>query len=256
MSTERTGMFRFAATWTLQLFGSLLLLAGMYWWLSWPDEYAWQVAASAVMALLLLAGTVCLEREVFAAHQDSADGLLPRPSFTGCAAFGLWLVVFAVLEFLLLSVSGGVERVAVRFAQVLHLPPRLSTSALTWCVLVLIWLLLPGLMFPVGSLLSRSGFAALRWRAVAGALRALRTLRYWAGFALGLACVYASIRLTGWIPERPTLRAELWSAGLRLGVAYVLVVTAIALIAWNTGRAMERGTGNSGEQDKTASVSS
>ena len=155
----------------------------------------------------------------------------------------------------LLSVSGGVERVAVRFAQVLHLPPRLTTSALTWCVLVLLWLLLPSLMLPVGSLVASRGFAALRWRAVAYALRALRTLRYWGGFALALACVYASIRLTGWIPERPTLRAELWSAGLRLGSAYVLVVTAIALIAWGTGRVTTNAS-DAGEQEKQASVSS
>ena len=253
MSTERTGMFRFAATWTLQLFGTLLLLAGMYWWLSWPDEYAWQIAASAVMALLLLAGTVCLERTVFAAHQDCAGKVLPWLGFTQCAAFGLWLAVFAVLEFVLLSVSGGVERVAVRFAQVLHLPPRLTTSALTWFVFGLIWLLLPSLMLPVGSLVASRGFAALRWRAVAYALRALRTLRYWGGFALALACAYASIRLTGWIPERPTLRAELWSAGLRLGSAYVLVVTAIALIAWSTGRVT---AGDDREQEKQASVRS
>ncbi len=255
MSTERTGMYRFAATWMLQLFGTLLLLACMYWWLSWPDEHVWQVAASAVMALLLLAGTVCLERTVFAAHQNCAGKVLPRHGFTQCAAFGLWLAVFAVLEFLLLSVSGGVERVAVRFAQVLHLPPRLTTSALTWCVFVTMWVLLPSLMLPVGSLVASRGFAALRWRAVAYALRALRTLRYWGGFALALACVYASIRLTGWIPERPTLRAELWSAGLRLGSAYLLVVTAIVLIAWSTGRVTTNAS-DTGEQEKQASVSS
>jgi hypothetical protein len=248
-------MFRFAATWTLQLFGTLLLLAGMYWWLSWPDEYAWQVAASAVMALLLLAGTVCLERTVFAAHQDSAGKVLPRPSFTGCAAFGLWLAIFALLEFVLLSMSGGVERVSVRFAQVLHLPPRLTTSALTWCVLVTIWVLLPSLMLPVGTLLASRGFAALRWSAIGGALRVLRTLRYWGGFALALACVYASSRLTGWIPERSTLRAELWSAGLRLGAAYVLVVTAIVLIAWSAGQVMAD-EGDAEAQEKQASVSS
>lgn len=248
-------MFRFAALWALQFVGTLLLLSGLYWWLTWPDEHAWQVAASALMALLLLAGAACMERTVFAAEREPPAGLLPRPAFSACAAFALWLAVFVAAELGILSLGEGVESVAVRIAQLAHLPPRLTTGVLERCVCAILWLLLPALLLPLGSLLSRRGFAALHRKALLGALRALGSLRYWSGLCLALAGVYASSRLIDWIPERHTLRSELWSAGLRLGAAYLLAVTAIAFVAWNTGRVVPPADAASAPE-KTASASS
>jgi hypothetical protein len=228
-------MFRFAATWVLQCIGTLLLLVCMYWWLTWPDESAWQVVASALTAFLLLAGVACMECSIFAAGHNPSTGLR-LPTCSAFGAFALWLMVFGIAELGLVSIDEGVESAAVRFAQMLHLPPRLTTRVLDWGVLAFIWLLLPALMLPLGSLLSNRGFAASRQKAMSNALHALRSRQYWVGLCLALAGIYGSSRLTQWIPERRTFRGELWSAALRLGAAYLLAATAIAFIAWNTAQ--------------------
>lgn len=242
MSTQPNSMLRFAATWGLQCFGTLLLLAAACWWLTWPDEHAWQVAASAVMAVLLLVVLVVIERTIFAAHHEPSADVWPQFSLSACAAFALWIAVFVLLEAPLLRFQGDVERIAVRLAQVLHTAPRATNTVLEWFASALIWLVLPAILLPVGSLLAHSGFAALRPRPIADALsRALRNPAYWLCLVLALAVgVCAPGRLVQWIPERHGLSGEAWSAGLRVAVAYLLAITGLVFAAWITAWALAR----------------
>jgi len=232
MNTPRPFFLRFAAVWILQCFGTPLLLAGFYWWLTWPDEHFWQVCASFLWAVLLVVAAACLMRTVLAAPAAESSWLT-KPIALPCVATALWLLVFAALELALAHVDDRVESVAVRFAQLLRLPPRLSIGLLHGIVCATMWLVVPALLLPLGSWMAGSGFGALRL----GFQRVIRSARYWAGLASALVLFYLSHRLIDWIPEHRTLHGELVSAGWRLGLAYLLAVTAVVIAAWNTSRA-------------------
>ena len=232
MSTPRPFPFRFAAVWTLQCFGTLLLLAGFYWWLTWPDEHFWQVCVSFFWVALLVVAVICLFRTVLAAP-TAESSWLPKPVPLPCLATGFWLIVFVALELALAHVDDRVESVAVRFAQLLHLPPRMSIGLLHGIVCAGMWLVVPALLLPVGSWMARNAFTALRSTSF---LRIVRNFRYWAGLASALVLFYLSYRLIDWLPERRTLHGELVSAGWRLGIAYLLGVSAVVIAAWNTSR--------------------
>jgi hypothetical protein len=249
MSTQRPFFLRFAAVWILLCSGTFLLLAGFYWWLTWPDEHFWQVCVSFLWAALLVFAVACLLRTVLAAPAAESSWL-PKPVALPCLATGLWFIVFIALQLVLVHVDDRVESVAVRFAQLLHLPPRMSISLLHGVVGAGMWLVAPALLLPLGSWMARNGFTAL---GRSGFLRSIRNLRYWAGFASALVLFYLSHRLIDWLPERRTLHGELVSAGWRLGLAYVLGVSAVVIAAWNTSRVQ---AGAEGERAIAPSVDS
>lgn len=238
MNTTYTFRTRCIVTWVLQFAGALILLALGYWWLTWPDEKTWQVLASLVVAAVAVCACLWMECGVFAAfHREDESGLRLRPG--RLSAFAIWVLAFLAAEVLLMGFYANAERFAVRFAQVTHLPPRAAVSVFDWGTWVLIWIAIPAILLPTGSLIARDGFAALSSSGLRIAVRAWKRSRYWIGLALTLlAGAWVPRLLINWIPERATLRGELWSAGLRLSAAYLLMVTALVCLSWNMARVL------------------
>jgi len=249
MTTQTSTISRFAAVWALQCFGALALLGIGYWWLTWPDEQAWQLLSSAVVAVLLLIAFVWLEHKVFSEVDQQRRTIVGR-AISSYVAFAIWLGCFAVLEALLVKIWSGVEQTAVRVAQVLHLPPRATTSVLDWAAWGLVWIVLPALLLPVGSVLARSGSGPLR-----DAFCALGNLRYWVGVCLALLVgAYVPRVLIDWTPERATLNGEMWSAVLRLGLAYILAVTAVVFVSWNTAQTLPQNPPDNSTEVRSAAA--
>ncbi len=228
---------RFAVTWALQAVATLTLLALGYWWLTWPDENPWQVATSLLIAIVIAFFSLWMQCTVFGAFYSAPSGLRLSRSLRTLPAYALWKIVFSIIELALLAFYWNSERYAVRLAQIVHLPPRTVTSALDWGTWGVIWVLVPAVLLPIGSLVARDGFTALRGNKIQNGLGVLRRWRYWSSLAVVLlAGVYLPYRLIHWIPNRATLRGELWSAAFRLSVAYLLAVTAIVFLSWGLAR--------------------
>ncbi len=236
MSARNEVTMRFSATWALQAVATLTLLALSYWWLTWPDEKLWQVAASLLIAIVLAFFSLWMQCTVLGAFYSAPTGTLRR-SLRSLPAYTLWKIVFGIIELALLAFYWNGEKYAVRLAQILHLPPRTVTSTLDWGTWGVIWVLVPAVLLPIGSLVARDGFAALREAGIQNGLGTLRKLRYWLSLAVVLLTgVYLPYRLIHWIPNRATLRGEVWSAALRLSAAYLLAVTALVFLSWSLAR--------------------
>ena len=242
------GCCRFLRLWLLAAVGALALAGILAWWLNLPDEHTWQIVLAVVVAILWIKAVVCLVYVIFAGfHEKCAADAGAPPTRSACLmrlacklyAFFFWLLIFALIELPVLWLRARHEQFAVRFAQLLHLPPRFTTGVLCWIAWALFWIVVPGLLIPFGSMIARSGFAALKRSEVMQALSALRRWRYWIGFAAALAVgICIPLHLVGWIPRVRSAHAEITSATLRFAAAYVLAVTALLLLSWNTARVL------------------
>jgi hypothetical protein len=84
-------------------------------------------------------------------------------------------------------------------------------------VLFAIWL-------PVASTIAAAGLKPSR---MVRSLRVLKHIGYWGWLiSLILVGVYVPYKLIWWIPDLATLTRQAWSAGARLLLAYVLLISA------------------------------
>jgi len=199
---------------------NLLLLAVGYYWLGVGETRAATLAWSALLALLLLAGTAVtyaaplvyfrLRKDPSARHAWSLAmrNVLPLMAAT--------LVVVAIYW----SVAGwDAAKPGLRFASWLTLKTRTPVkpatitailNAMRW---VVEWVLLPWLLLPVAAAVAarrRTGFGGWRFRATAPVLL---LLAFW-----------IPLKLIGWTPLTGNFWLETVSFALRAAVAYALFV--------------------------------
>ncbi len=79
-----------------------------------------------------------------------------------------------------------------------------------------------------------AAFLLLQRRIFAGAdfNRAVARPRFWLAIVLFAACLSVAWLLVMWIPNLPGLGWQLWSAGLRLALAWALINAGWCAIAW------------------------
>jgi hypothetical protein len=222
-----------AKVWLLNLFGGAALLGGVYLWLTMPDAHGWQVAASALLAVALVFFGLWLRVGSFAyfrvgEFRDSGEVWRAfRHSVRHMVAFLVWTIPFAGVEWLLYACMSFVPQFgvwwwqkapALRFGS-----PRAVSHAAEW-VLLIVMVLLGALWLPLASTVAAVGFKQ-PW--LGRSWRLLRMGSYWLWLVL-LVIVGGCLpyKIVWWIPELSTLAAQGWSAGLRLALAYTLVISA------------------------------
>ena len=224
--------------WTIQGVGTLLLLAVGYGWLWMREAHWWQLAVSALLALLIAYLAAFLQRTALRIYRRDRLGAVgaPPPVPGGARprrAVREWLPGAAIVFVLFLAVawaSGAIDDRMPDAMQVaaswltLHLrrpvdPTRLQQRwetidfLLPWFFFVILWL--P----PAAAALL--GEAAI-WGA---ALRAWRKLRYWLGTLACAAVGYVTfVKLAGWVPEVRGLGAQTMSMVARVGLGYVILL--------------------------------
>ena len=222
-----------ALVWLLNVFGGAALILAVYGWLVLPDARAWQVAASGVLAIAVVICGLWLRAGSFAYFRvaefrdNAAVWRAFRHALPHIVAFAIWTALLAILEWLLYACLRYAPQFGVWFWQkvpALRLgTPRMISHAAVW-LLVLLMVLLVGLWLPVASTVSATG---LKPGAMARSWQLLKSGSYWLWFcALVFVGGYLSYKLIWWIPDLSTLRQQAWSAGLRLGLAYLLIVSA------------------------------
>jgi|SRR5579871_682508 len=227
-----------AKLWLLNLFGNAALLTGVYCFLVLPDAHRSQVAASALLALIVAFGGLWLRAGSFAYFRvaDFRDAGCVwrafRHALRHIIALLIWMVPIAVIEWLLFRCLVYAPQFGVWFWQKVPAlrfgSPRAIfhvTEWFTWIAMVLlaiVWL-------PVASTVAAAGLKPSRmWCS----WRLLKRGSYWLWCCvLGFAGGYLPYKVVWWIPALDTLKAQAWSAGLRFLLAYVLLISAwVALL--------------------------
>ena len=232
--------------WIIQGVGTLLVAALAWSWF-WMDEArVWQIAASAVLALLVLYLAAFLQRTALRVYRRDRLGAI-GPQGPAAApqrrTLRQWMPGAALVFVFLAALVWGYGEIrealpdAVQFIALwltLHLrspvDPYLLERRWETVQFVLPWLLFVVVWLPpaAAALLGEKRI----WRAAA---RAWLRLRYWLGTLVCAAVgYYAFTKLSGWVPSVKGIGMQTVSMAARLGVGYVtalgswLVILALA----------------------------
>jgi hypothetical protein len=241
--TNRAGAMKL---WLLNLFGNAAALGVWYYWLLIPDAHRWQLAWSAMLALLtiifilwLRAGTLAWFR---VAEFRNQSALLPafRRGFRHIIPLALWAALGAAIAWLILRAGAYTPQLAVWVRQKANAgpPPRSVMHATDWLLFVLFWVVFPALWAPAATTIAAAGFSG---RHFARSCRVLRQPLYWILLCILIALgAWVPYKLITWVPDVTTLRQQAWSAGLRFLAAYVILITAFIALVWMVGERTDR----------------
>lgn len=182
--------------WLIHLLGNAAGVLALWWWLGLPDETAGQIALSAVAAALLAVFFVWLHGAALAAFRTGA-GVPWLKTLRRTPLLVLWLAIFVALCWSILRRAGP-----------------------TPAAFLLAGALLLG-MAPLASWLATGR----------GVANVYRSWQYYAGWLITLLIGYVPVMLIGWVPAVKGLNQQIWSAAIRLLLAYAIAVTAWLLLA-------------------------
>lgn len=222
-----------AKLWLLNLFGNALLLGGVYAVLVMPDAHGWQVAASAVLALIIVFCGLWMRTGSFAyfrvgEFRDTGGVWLAfRHALRHIIALLIWVIPFAILEWLLYSCLKYAPQFGVWWWQKVPAlrfgSPRAVFHTAEWLIWILMGLL-AAVWLPAAATVAAAGLKATHIRR---SWRLLKLGSYWLWLAAAVFVGgFISCKLVWWIPEVNSLAGQAWSAGLRFAVAWVLLVSA------------------------------
>ena len=242
-TTSRDGIVRL---WLLNFVANAALMAAAYFWLLIPDARGWQVAGSALLAVIVIVLVLWLRAGTLAYFR--ADGFRKngtvwpayRHAVRHVPALALWVLVFLVFAWLLLSLHDYVPQFAVWLRQKLHAgpSPRNIMADLNWLFLSLIGIVLPALWLPIATTVSAVGFKPEH---IVRTRRVWKQPVYWLWFCLLLGFgIYIPYKLLWWIPDLQTILQQAWNMGLRFLLAYVIGVTAFLAVVWMTASRTNR----------------
>lgn len=237
-TTNRTGVLKL---WLLNFVANAALLAVAYFWLLIPDARGWQVVATGLIAaaaiasaLWLRAGTLAWFR-VAEFRKDSGIWRAYKHSLRYIPALAFWVLLFAVVAWLLLGLRDYVPQFAVWIRQQLKggPPPRNIMNDLNWLLLVMVGYVMPGLWLPIATTVAASGVHPTH---LAHSRRVWKRPFYWiwVGLLLSLG-IYVPYKLVWWILDVQTLRQQAWSMGIRFLLAYLIAITSFIAVVWMTG---------------------
>jgi hypothetical protein len=259
MNAKHSGV---AKLWLLNLFGNAALLAAVYLLLILPDAHGWQVAASGLLALIVLFFGVWLRAGSFAyfrlaEFRDNADVWRAfHHSLSHLIALLLWAIPLAAIEWWLFSLRRYAPQFGVwfwqKFSALRFGSPRQICRTADW-VLWIAMILLFAIWLPVASTIAATGLKPSR---MARALRVLKHPTYWAWLVVLLFVgVYLPRKFIWWIPDLSTLTRQAWSAGARFFLAYVLLISAWVGLLLVVGTRVEKEDSDSLDQPSSDSDS-
>ena len=227
--------------WLLHVVANLALAAAFYGWLHIPEAAAWQVAASAVLAVALLAAFLWLHGgtlNVLGAQSDAGGSMWQAfaSAVNRLPALLAWtLALMAVLWVLDAIIAEDTWGFAIGSWLTLTLRRPVSPAdAATWLLraqTVAVWFVF-GLWLAMAREILRHGVRALGTRR--GAWRqTVTSIGYWLGVLLvWFTLAYLPPLLMTWVPEVEGLWWEAASLSVRLAMALVLALTSwLALLA-------------------------
>lgn len=216
-------------------------------WLKIPDSSAMWLVLLALVALLVVIGALWLHGGTLAYFLDvhsNAQTSLAEGFQRGrrhLAAFALWAVIFCVCICAASQIrnpdafDSWLRSIMPAFLR-RHIGLEVLDWVVNWAIALLLYVLIPALLLPLGAQLAGRGFSAFG-ASVRAWKRTVGKLSYWVWFAV-LALV--GVCLADWIasshPDLSSLWLEHLSLVVRLAVALALAVTSWLVLASMLGR--------------------
>ena len=233
--------------WQLQFLLNPALLGLGALWLLIPEAHTWQIAATTLLALVVVLLFLWLQSATLAYfeefHSNGSARFRDNCRFATLPAFAMWAAVFTFLlhfvdhlsEFApqLASYARSISPVWLR-----HLisEPRMD-SLVALKFWVFFWIIVPGLLLPLGVQTAKHGFRGFGKEGRSGWRRSLGSRVYWSVLiVLAIAGAYLPQRLIEWLPEASSVNGETASLVLRFLLAWLLAVSAWTLLASVLGR--------------------
>lgn len=243
------GRYRRSWGWVLgEYLGLAVLIALGLAWTRIPEKNGWQVVLTVGLPVVVMAGFLWLQAGLMRGFLPPAVGMEEEKEDEGEEA--KWVPIAWGAATLLLSVAIGwvlwglIDRLDDHiFSWAAYLNSKFGANArvrwasyanllrdLQWAEWALRWVVVPGLLIPLGVCSAAWGVLRLRWR------RALAVWTAWKWWP-----VVAAWALIGeawprtWFETSPhgTVQAQIWRVGLKLAVAYLLAVTGwIKVLGW------------------------
>ncbi len=230
--------------WLVHLVATVVVLAGVYFWLGILDANGLQLTATALFGALLAAFAIWLEGAAFAYFRapDQSLGRAYRNALRHLPSLALLAIVAVALYW---GMGGLLDRAPSKAAMTaswftlhLHRPvhPALILAIITGAIRVVEWFVIPVLLLPMAAAAADVGWRGLTPRS----LTLLRRLTFLIACPLLLLiALYAPWRLIHWTPYQGKLGLEMTSFLGRWIVAWVLFVTAwLGVTAVSGGRFM------------------
>lgn len=226
--------------WLLQLLGNALIILIFLLWLRIPDAYWWELFFQVVVALLIVVGALWLHGGTLNYYSDvSSDvkaglGEAFKKTLRHLPAFAVSVLVFGVLFYFARKLDNyqyefpGYLRSEFPAWLRRHISEPTMDNLYEGFVFIVRWIVVPGLVLPLGLLCARAGFRGFLqfgawWRVV-------RSLAFWIVLIVAaIIGIYCTGKILDWKlnPKTATLGGEKIWLGFRLVVIYLL-----ALFSW------------------------
>jgi hypothetical protein len=220
--------------WLVHIIVNALLMAAFFYWTRIPEASGLQFALSVLSGLVIAFATLELHCATFDYFRPAGEFSLTqslRRSAARVPAFLLWSIIFGLILWIIgqlwsydAQIGASVRRVLPGFVR-RGVTPRFAVFTVTATIWFLYFFLWPILCLPVGAQVAIRNFGGFLSAVV---LRPVRSLRFWIlYFVCFIIGAYLPYRLAWLTPAKPSsLSAQTWSMVIRLGLAYLLLVTA------------------------------
>jgi len=220
--------------WLLHALVNALLMAAFFYWTRIPEETGLQFALTVVGGLLITFVILWLHSATFDFFRPTGERRLKeslRRSAACVPAFLVWSVLFGIGLWFIGQLwtydeqaGGWIRHLLPGFLRRI-VTPRSAFSAMSWLVGFLYFFFWPILFLPLGAQVAVKNFGGFY---TAAAFRPLREVRFWiVYFFCFIIGAYVPYKLAWMTPTKPSpLNEQTWSMVIRLGVGYLLMVTA------------------------------
>lgn len=242
LSATFISAFHHPRLWLLQFLGNALIILIFLLWLRIPDAYWWQLFFQALIAIVLVAGSLLLHGGTLDYYSDLGNdpkaglGTAFKKALTWKRLLALLLsvVVFCVLFYIARKLNDYQYQLPgyLRSEFPAWLRRNISEPAMdnlyAGFVFVVRWIVVPALVLPLCLLCATVGFGGfIRFREW---WRTFRSLGFWIVLVLAAVIgIYCTGKILDWKldPKTATLGGEKIWLGFRLVVIYLL-----ALFSW------------------------
>jgi len=244
-----TAVLNSKRVWLTHVIVNLLLMTAFFYWTRIPDETGWQFVLTVLAGLMIVFVILWLHCGTFLYFEPVSQhqwGASLRTSLARVPAFLLWTLIFGLVLWWVGGLwsygvqAGGYVRHLLPQAMRSAIAPAPAFTAMQWLVLFLQFVLWPILALPVGAQVAAKGFRGFISTA---AFRPIREVRYWLTYAVCFVTgAYVPYLLAWMLPRKPSpMSTQTWSMALRLGLGYLLLVTAWLVLCAAIMRASKGG---------------
>jgi len=242
-----TAVLNSKRVWLVHVIANALLMIAFFYWTRIPEETGWEFSLTVVCGLAIGFATLwlhCSTLAYFRAGSERSFSTSLRSSIGRIPAFLIWTVIFAIGLWLVGQLwnhdeqaGGYVRHLLPQFLRRV-IAPRSMFSSWHWAIWFLYFFLWPIMCLPVGAQVAIKNFRGFY---SAAALRPVREVRFWLVYMICfLIGAYVPFVLAWMVPrEASSLNVQTWSMIFRLGIGYLLLVTAWVVLCAAIMRASE-----------------